>query len=316
MPSPDRSIDRLLDRRIIVVTGKGGVGKTSVSLAIGALAASRGMNTLVCETNGADQICGSWGMHSGGYAITPLAPHLSTMSIRAETAIEEYLMRVLRFRKLYEMVFKNRVMGPFLDAVPGLHDLIQLGKVFDLERERSSVLSGRTRTWDLVVVDAPATGHGISMLTAPRGMMRLTRSGPFHDNARDVAGLIEDPARTAIVLVSLAEELPVFETVELYGRLGKFQEQVAAVVLNAVRTHGLPANYPDLRPELLARANPAGVEAIALADAALRRSAMQDRARQSLARLGAPVVDLPEIAGVELGPPAFDQLAAVLGQSP
>lgn len=315
MPPPDRPLRRLFERRIVIVTGKGGVGKTAVSLALGVLAARRGLNTLVCETSGADQVCARFGLPAGGYAVTALGPRLSTMSIAPEAAIEEYLLRTLRFRKLYEMVFKNRVMGPFLDAVPGLHDLIQLGKVFDLERERGPVLGGRSRQWDLVVIDAPATGHGISMLTAPRGMMRLTRSGPFHDNARDVAGLIEDPARTAIVLVSLAEALPVHETAELHGRLGRFQEQVAGVVLNGVRQHGLPDAFHALRPALAAGANAAGHDALGLADRAIERAAMQDRARQSLGRLGLPLVDLPDLPVSTLGPQQFEQLASALEAS-
>ncbi len=315
MSPPDQLLSRLLERRIVIVTGKGGVGKTAVSLALGVLAAKRGLNTLVCETSGADQVCGRFGLPAGGYAISTLGPRLSTMSIAPEPAIEEYLLRMLRFRKLYEMVFKNRVMGPFLDAVPGLHDLIQLGKVFDLERERGPVLGGRSRQWDFIVVDAPATGHGISMLTAPRGMMRLTRSGPFHDNARDVAGLIEDPVRTAIVLVSLAEALPVHETAELYGRLGRFQEQVAGVVLNGVRQHGLPTSFPALRPGLAAGANPPGLDALGLADRAIERVAMQDRARVNLGRLGVPVVDLPDLPESALGPDQFGQLASALEAS-
>ncbi len=290
--------DRSPDLRVIVVTGKGGVGKTTISAALGARAAALGLRTIICETSGADQVCGRFGVPFSPYTVTQLQPNLYTLSIQPEDAIEEYLLRALRFRKLYEMVFKNRVMGPFLDAVPGLHDLIQLGKVFDLERERlpsgvAGMGRGR-RAWDLIIIDAPATGHGISMLTAPRGMMRLTRGGPLHDNARDVAALIEDPLRTRILLVSLPEDLPVLETTELYGRLGNFREQVSAVVLNAVQTSGLPAVYPLLRMQLAAQANPAGLEAIGFADAAVQRGDMQDRARHTLARLGPAVVDLPE----------------------
>ena len=282
-----------------------------MSAAIGLLAARRGHRTLLCETSGADQICGRFGVPSGVYTVTALSPELSTLSIQPEAAIEEYLLRMLRFRKLYEMVFKNRVMGPFIDAVPGLHDLIQLGKVFDLEREIDP--RRRARAWDLVVVDAPATGHGISMLTAPRGMMRLTRSGPFHNNARDVAGLIEDPARTAIVLVSLPEELAVSETTDLYGRLGSFQSQVAGIVLNGVNATALPDDYAALRPALLAGADPAGRHAIDLADGLLRRQGAEDRARASLKRLGPPVVDLPDLEVANLGSPELNRLATCLG---
>lgn len=290
--------DRSPDLRVIVVTGKGGVGKTTISAALGAQAAALGLRTIVCETSGANQVCARFGVPFAPYTVTQLQPNLYTLSIQPEAAIEEYLLRVLRFRKLYEMVFKNRVMGPFLDAVPGMHDLIQLGKVFDLERERlpggiAGLGRGR-RAWDLIIIDAPATGHGISMLTSPRGMMRLTRGGPLHDNAQDIAALIEDPARTRLLLVSLPEDLPVLETTELYGRLGTFREQVSGVVLNAVQTSDLPQVYPLLRVQLAAQANPAGIEALGFADAAVQLSETQDRARQALSRLGPALIDLPE----------------------
>lgn len=280
--------------RVVVVTGKGGVGKTTICAALGVAAAGAGLRTLLCETSGADSVCGRFGVPFEPYTVTPVLPNLHTLSIQSEAAIEEYLLRMLRFRRVYEMVFKNRVMGPFLDAVPGLHDLIQLGKVFDLEREHAGF--GRSvPAWDLILVDAPATGHGLGMLTAPRGMMRLTRSGPLHDNARDVAALIEDPVRTRIVLVSLAEDLPVQETVELYGRLAGLQTQVGAVVLNGVQPCPVPPAYAGLRDSLEAQADAAGREALTFADAAVARAALQDHARGVLAGLGPAVVDLPDV---------------------
>jgi anion-transporting ArsA/GET3 family ATPase len=233
------------------------------------------------------------------------------MSITSQAAIEDYVVQQIKFRKLYRMVFRNRVMGPFLDAVPGLHDLIQLGKVFDLERERSY---GKP-AWDLLVIDAPATGHGLTMLASPRAMMDLTVAGPFHENARDVAALYEDPARVGLVLVSLPEELPVNETLELYGRLGPMQGQVRAVMLNEVFPPPVPdpAWYAAHRDALAAAADPAGVEALALADDALLRQAAEARARARLREIGAPVLDIGFRMRRDLGP---DDIAAIAGALP
>lgn len=273
--------------RILLVTGKGGVGKTTVSLALALRAARGGKRVLHCETNGATVACRVFGQVGRGYEGTEIAPRLTTMSITSEAAIEDYIVQQIKFRKLYKMVFRNRVMGPFLDAVPGLHDLIQLGKVFDLEREQHD----RRPAWDLIVVDAPATGHGLTMLASPRAMMDLTASGPFFENARDVANLYEDPRKVALVLVALPEELPVNETVELYERLGAARAQVAGVVLNEVHPPPLPDSAWFLRhhADLAAGANDAGRTALRLADEALARHHQENRARARLGELGLPV---------------------------
>lgn len=281
----------ILDRRVVLVTGKGGVGKTTVSALIALRAARAGKRVLLCETSGSTQVPPLFRTPGRGYEPTEVAPRLWTMSITSEAAIEDYILMQLHFKRLYKMVFRNRVVGPFVDAVPGLHDLIQLGKVFDLERQRED---GRP-TWDLLVIDAPATGHGLTMLASPRAMMELTVTGPFHDNARDVAELYEDPRRTALVLVSLPEDMPIKETAELYHRLGPLRGLVRGVVLNELHPCPVPdpALYRRLAPTLAERANDAGREALALAETALRRAARQQDAEQRLSALGLPVFGLP-----------------------
>jgi hypothetical protein len=141
--------------------------------------------------------------------------------------------------------------------------------------------------------------------------MELTVSGPFHDNARDVARLYEDPARTALLLVSLPEDLPLKETEELHARLGPLQGLVRGLVLNELHPGPVPdpALYRGLAASLAARANPAGLEALAMTDSALLRASRQEAARRRLGALGPPVVGLPFLYRRDLGPA---DLAALL----
>ena len=295
----------LSQRRVVLVSGKGGVGKTTVSVAIALAAAKAGKRVLLCETQGAARIPGLFGKPSKGYESTQLATNLYALSITPAAAIEEYVLLQLHFQRLYKMVFRNRVMGPFVDAVPGLHDLVQLGKVWFAERD---TYLGRPR-WDLIVVDAPATGHGLTMLGAPRAMMDLTVAGPFHENAKQIADLIEDATRTALVLVAIPEEMPVRETLELYGRLGPLQDLVAGVVLNEVRP--VPVEEPALLelglPTLSATP---GMEPVLAALAAEQRAVTrQIDARRRLAELPAPRAELPFLFRRDLTRTDFDGFA-------
>ena len=299
------------ERRVTLVTGKGGVGKTTVATAAALALARQGRRVLLCETSGATRVPALFGKPSRGYDPTQVAPGLWTLSITPAEAIQEYVLLQLHFQRLYRMVFQNRVMGPFVDAVPGLHDLVQLGKVWFAERETEN---GRPR-WDSIVVDAPATGHGVSMLGAPRAMMELTRAGPFYENAARIEELVADPRRTALVLVSTAEEMPVRETEDLVERLGPMRTLIQGVVLNEVHPAPLPAevDWPTTRGQLAGAGGPEGLAAVRIVELERRAVARQDEARARLGRLGYPMHELPFLFRRDLGRAELESFAATLG---
>ncbi len=238
-------LESLLQKRIVIVTGKGGTGKTTISVLIAREAAARGQRVLLTEVAGAQQVPRIFGREGTGYTVQSLEPNLDTFSITAEESLEDYVIMQVRFKSIYRLVFRNRIIAPFMDAVPGLPDLMTLGKLFDIER---STRPDGAPTYDLIVLDAPSTGHALTLLQSPRSMMEMTGTGPVHENAKDVLGLFNDPEKTALVLTSVPETLPVNETIELYQALGSQRELVAATVLNKAWPSPLP--NLDLWPQL------------------------------------------------------------------
>ncbi len=283
--------------RVVLVTGKGGVGKTVVSASLALHYASIGLRTVLVETAGATNVSALFGRTGSGYALTELRPRLSTLSLTPEAAIEDYVVQQIRFKRLYTMVFKNRVMGPFIDAVPGLHDAVQLGKVFDLSRERRA----GGHAWDRVVVDAPATGHGLTMLGSARSMMELTRAGPLHEGVKQVQDVIGDPRHTAVLLVSLAEGLPVNETIELWERLGESRALLRGVALNLCLPS--PIGAADWRDGSgVLDAVPNGAALRGLVERRLQRVDQQAAAAERLhAATGAPVRALSDLRAARDG---------------
>ncbi len=298
----------LFDHRILVVTGKGGVGKTTLCATLGLLAARRGRRTLITETSGSRSIPPLFGKESRGYEPVELIPGLETLSITPLEAIEDYVVQQIKVRRLYELVFKNRVMAPFVDAVPGLHDAVQLGKVWDCAVQARDA-AGQPR-WDLVIVDAPATGHGLTMLDAPRSMMELTRAGPMFRGNQKVELVLGDPIQTRLLLVCLPEEMPVAETIDLHQRLGERRAQASLVVLNEA------LSPPPITAEewaTLRGALPVGEEPLALVEDGLRRFQRQERLEQRLRQaIDLPLVKLPFLFRRDLGPSDLARLASAL----
>ena len=314
LTNPERArravVSDLLDRRVVIVLGKGGVGKSVVAGALGLKAAERGRETVVAETGGAETMSALFDRDPVGYKVTELTKHLHALSITSEQATEEYLVRTLRFRLLYEVVFRNRFIEPFMNGVLGLSDLISIGKIMDLEWERSDGNTGPTgkgpHRWDFIVLDAPATGHGLSLLSAPQTIMDLTRAGPLFNNSSMIRDLLADRSRTAAVLVTLPEEMPINETLQLARSLeNNVDIEVAGVVVNAMP----PKLFADREQrEAWSEIKAYGMEAGGEARSAVLHAerTQRERARadayvsQLRAELDLPIAELPLLARRDL----------------
>ncbi len=193
------------------MTGKGGVGKTTVSAALALLAARAGKRVLVCEVNAQERVAPLLGAPPAGARVAEALPGLFTVNVTPHEAMREYGLMVLKFRTIYEAVFENRLVRYFLRAIPSLAELVMLGKILNEARAEER---GRPR-WDLVVVDAPATGHAVQLLRVPSALVDTVPGGPLRHDAEWMQALLVDPARTALAIVTLPEEMPVNEAIEL-----------------------------------------------------------------------------------------------------
>jgi anion-transporting ArsA/GET3 family ATPase len=205
--------------KIHFVMGKGGVGKSTISLLLARYFEQQKESSIIAECNGAQDIPKYYGLESLGYECQTLRPLISSISITAEKAIEEYLIKQLHFQKLYQLLFKNRLVDPLLQGAPGLHNAVHLGKIYDL-----SILKKQgTARFDHIIVDCPATGHGLRLLSAAQTMMNLTRVGPLYESNRLVEECLQEKAD--IIMVTLPEELPSKETKYLWTNLNEKQRQ-------------------------------------------------------------------------------------------
>ena len=200
---------------MLFVVGKGGVGKSTVAALLAIALAERGKRVLLAQMEPGRRLGEVLGVSGGTEAPAEVFSGLCFLTIDGETALSEYLGLVLPVKRVYRAVVGSKLYHHFVAAAPGLKELMTVGKIWYEEQ----LPAARGRKWDAIVVDAPATGHSLQYLRMPRAAYETFGAGLVHNEASKVMELLQDESRTAVCLVTTAEEMPVNETLEMYRQL-------------------------------------------------------------------------------------------------
>jgi anion-transporting ArsA/GET3 family ATPase len=262
----------LLDRKLIFVTGKGGVGRTTVSAALALLAASRGRRTLLCEVDPSGQLADCFEAGPLEFEEREVAHRLWAMSMDTEASLRQYLAVQLRLPLVSRVGSLARMLDFVASAAPGVREIVTVGKLCWEVRERH---------YDTVIVDASASGHIVGQLAAPEAINHLVSVGMIRQQTGWMLGILGDPATTGLVVVATPAEMPVSETVELTERIARETTvELAAVVVNRV----LPELFGRREEEIFDRLDEPGP--VAVLDEALGgpTGPLFDAARLAVAR--------------------------------
>jgi anion-transporting ArsA/GET3 family ATPase len=297
---------RLLSRRLLVLTGKGGTGKSTLTAALALAASRRGKRVLVCEVTARERVSELFGKPPSGTEIRELAPNLHSVHMQPHEAMHQYALITLRSETLYRLVFERRLVRYFLKAAPSLAEIVMLGKVF---WHATKDFEGARPRWDLVILDAPATGHGLTLLTVPEVFLRLVAEGPLARDMREMQALLKDAQRTATCIVTLPEEMPANEAVELHRGLAAHGLPQGVLFLNGVFA---PRFSADER-KLVARGGPLLAAAAEAADAHEARADLSQHYEKMLrAELPLPLLPVPQIFDRQFGVAALEQVARAI----
>ncbi len=299
----------LLERRLIFVTGKGGVGKSTVAIALGLVAARRGLRTIVAELASQERVRQSFAQSGETFEEVQLADGLYTISIDPESAMEEYLR--VKTGPVGQALGSSRLFQALAMATPGMREMLSIGKVWELAQfERRT--SGAD-VYDLVIVDSPAAGHGVGILRTPRTFAEIARVGPIAHQARAIAATIANREFTAVAAVATAEEMPVNETLWLRDALAEDGVSLDAVIVNA----RYPERFSAAEASKLERARPKLDSSAAVAvRAALSEHARARTQAEQFARLreglGHELLQLPYLFAEAIGQSELEALADAL----
>jgi anion-transporting ArsA/GET3 family ATPase len=297
------------DKRLLFVTGKGGVGKSTIALALGSAAAERGKRVIVCEVASQEHASRVFRRGEVGFHEVEMAEGMWTISIDPDQSLREYLTLQSPVKAMGQMLSRSRIFAYLTAATPGLKELVTIGKIWELAQLDRKVKKGRE--YDLVVVDAPATGHGIGFLQTPRTFAGIARVGPIRNQAQALDSFITDHRQTGAVIVALPEEMPVNESELLERELADgLGVSVDRVYMNAL----YPERFSESDAERLAGVADSvdgGARAAVRSALSERRRAVAQRAQLDRLRelVSAPVSTLPFIFEPELGVAEIGRLA-------
>jgi anion-transporting ArsA/GET3 family ATPase len=312
-------LDDLLARRLVILSGKGGVGKSVVGMALALAARERGKRVLLVEIDTPLEAARFLGAPPAGPKETELLPGLFTVNLEPQAVIDEYVRHAVRVEMLVRRILASPIYRHFYSWAPGLKDLVVLGKIVVLAEAKEGW--SRKPRYDLVIMDAPATGHGLSLLKAPVAASAAIPVGPIGYQARWILQHLRDPRYTALTIVAIPEEMAVVEALEFY-RVARDDLGIPplAVFLNACHERRLSE---DQEAEVL-RLTSAGADgrlaqgvtlAMALAAARhhIRRRKLTRFYQARLKRaLPVPVIGLPYVFEEELSQASLRVLAGRL----
>ncbi|HEX9732274.1 MAG TPA: ArsA family ATPase [Thermoanaerobaculia bacterium] len=289
--------DRLGALRLLVVTGKGGTGKSVTATALGRILAARGRRTLLLEVDPRENLHHLCGVPPSGGEIVAVAPGLWLQNLKPEAVADWVVEKQIKVGVVARRILKSPVYHRFVEGAPGLTEIAILGHALRVVRGQLA----RAPAIDTVILDAPATGHGVFLLTAPRLFVDAIGEGPFAELARQVADFVSDPAKTGLAVVTLAEEMPVQEALELRAALaGKLGREPELLVAN-----GLYPPAPDAGGD-----QPQGGDALTRLWHDRRRVNDKELARLA-ERWRGPRIELP-LLPVDAGPELVAALAELL----
>ncbi len=291
--------------RVVIVAGKGGVGKTTVTATLATAAARTGASVLIVEVEGKSGLASSFALPPLTYEEAELAPRIRGRTLTPDEALVDYLEHH-GMRRISKRLIKAGALEIVSTAVPGMKDILVLGKVKALEIARAA---------DLIVIDAPAAGHAISFLMSPRGLGDAIRMGPISRQASEVIELLSDPDRCEVMLVTLPEETPVSEIVDTaYALEDRIGVQLGPVIVNACYQDldgGTRAkDVQRLASQLDVFVSPREADDLAAAARFRRqRHALQQEQAERLAqRLPLPQIRLPFLFTADIGPAEVEVL--------
>ena len=284
----------LLDKRLVFVTGKGGVGKTTVSACLALIAARHGKRVIVCEVAGAGE----------PHAEIEIGEGIHSIAIDPEHAMREYLSDQVG-SGLSKLLTSSRIFTYLAAAAPGMRELLTIGKVWDLA-QLDQRRTGDT-PYDLVILDAPATGHALGMLRTPRTFRDVARVGPISRQAGRIDSFLSDPELTGVVSVAAPEEMPVNETIEFIAALNEeMGVEPDSVVVNGVYLE----RFTDAEIEAVAAAN--GGHSALRAAISQHRRARHHRNQLRRLRRRTSATTLPFLFEADLGRDELEDLSRIL----